>query len=194
MGFIIQDCAVLMQCLVNQILFWYVLWQLDTQLKSNQEAIATHGSSWSKLTASLLSASSLCHTRLVRSLGNLHVVAGDRDPVCCEPCGSHRDTASATANTGALINLNVARVHLQASSLRPTLSHMETWAAFAHNYWCSVFCEEMFSIYVQTRKVIQWFLLSFGSHSMVRSVKTSFHWCLCKSSQTPEAQHSLSPS
>lgn len=99
-------------------------------MKSNQEAIATHGSLCIKLTASLLSASSLCHTRLVRSLGNLHVVAGDRDPMCCEQCGSHRDTASATTNTGTLINLNMA--HLQASSLRLTLSHMET--AFAHKY------------------------------------------------------------
>lgn len=99
-------------------------------MKSNQEAIATHGSLCIKLTASLLPASSLCHTRLVRSLGNLHVVAGDRDPMCCEHCGSHRDTASATTNTGTLINLNMA--HLQASSLRLTLSHMET--AFAHKY------------------------------------------------------------
>lgn len=37
------------------------------------------------LTASLLSASSLCHGRLVRSLGNLHVVTGSRDPMCCGP-------------------------------------------------------------------------------------------------------------
>ncbi|CAJ1069033.1 dual specificity protein phosphatase CDC14C-like isoform X2 [Xyrichtys novacula] len=58
--------------------------------------------------------SSLCHTRLVRSLGNLHVVAGDRDPMCCEPCGSHKDTASTTANTGPLINLNMVQVHLQS--------------------------------------------------------------------------------
>ncbi|XP_047447433.1 dual specificity protein phosphatase CDC14B isoform X3 [Mugil cephalus] len=58
--------------------------------------------------------SSLCHTRLVRSLGNLHVAAGDRDPMCCEPCGSHRDTASVTPNTGTLINLNMAQVHLQS--------------------------------------------------------------------------------
>lgn len=101
-----------------------------TQLKSNQEAIATHGSWWYKLTASLLSASSLCHTRLVRSLGNLHVVAGDRDPMRCEPGGSHRDTA----NTGTLINLNMAQVHLQASSRRPTLSLSETWATFAHKH------------------------------------------------------------
>ncbi len=101
-------------------------------MKSSQEAIATHESLWGKLTASLLPASSLCHTRLVRSLGNLHVVAGDRDPMYCEPCGSHRDTASATANTGTLINLNMAQVHMQASSLRPTPSHMEAWAAFTH--------------------------------------------------------------
>ncbi|KAI3372747.1 hypothetical protein L3Q82_023209, partial [Scortum barcoo] len=101
-------------------------------------ALSEHSDSRKRTRTSLpahgVGGSSLCHTRLVRSLGNLHVVAGDRDPMCCEPCGSHRDTASAAANTGALINLNVARVHLQASSLRPTLNHMETWAAFAHDY------------------------------------------------------------
>uniref|UniRef100_A0A3Q1J4G8 protein-tyrosine-phosphatase n=1 Tax=Anabas testudineus TaxID=64144 RepID=A0A3Q1J4G8_ANATE len=90
-------------------------------LSQEENKIHTRSSSQSlsKLTASLLSASSLCHTRLVRSLGNLHVVAGDRDPMCCEPCGSRRDTASATANTSTLINLNMAQVHLQASSRRP---------------------------------------------------------------------------
>lgn len=134
-------------------------------MKSNQEAIATHGSLCIKLTASLLSASSLCHTRLVRSLGNLHVVAGDRDPMCCEQCGSHRDTASATTNTGTLINLNMA--HLQASSLRLTLSHMET--AFAHKLFLFFLLINFLLTdvlhAVQTGKhIFKWFLLSFGSY------------------------------
>uniref|UniRef100_A0A3Q3NEA6 protein-tyrosine-phosphatase n=1 Tax=Mastacembelus armatus TaxID=205130 RepID=A0A3Q3NEA6_9TELE len=81
----------------------------------SQEAIGTHGSLWTILTTSPLSASSLCHTRLVRSLGNLNVVAGDMDPMNCEPCGSHRERDSATTNTGTLINLNMVQVHLQAS-------------------------------------------------------------------------------
>lgn len=85
-----------------------------TQLKSSQRG---YSHSWGELTASLLSASSLCHTRLVRSLGNLHVVADDRDPMCWEPSGGRRDAASAAANTGPLVNLNMAQVHLQASSL-----------------------------------------------------------------------------
>lgn len=76
--------------------------------------MATHASVCGTLTASLLSASSLCSTRLVRSLGNLHVVAGERDPVFCEQWGSHRDKDSAATNTGTLNNLNMA--HLQASS------------------------------------------------------------------------------
>ncbi|XP_068460854.1 dual specificity protein phosphatase CDC14B isoform X1 [Clinocottus analis] len=66
--------------------------------------------------------SSLCHTRLVRSLGNLHVVAGDREPMCWEPCGGHRETASAAANAGPLINLNMAQVHLQTHRLQRTES------------------------------------------------------------------------
>lgn len=76
--------------------------------------MATHASVCGTLTASVLSASSLCSTRLVRSLGNLHVVAGERDPVFCEQWGSHRDTGSATTNNDTLNNLNMA--HLQASS------------------------------------------------------------------------------
>lgn len=84
------------------------------QMRSSQEAMATHASVCGSLTASVLSASSLCSTRLVRSLGNLHVVAGERDPVFCEQWGSHRDKDSATTNTDTLNNLNMA--HLQASS------------------------------------------------------------------------------
>lgn len=83
--------------------------------------MATHASMCGALTASVLSASSLCSSRLVRSLGNLHVVAGERDAVFCEQWGSRRDTDSATTNTDTLNNLNMA--HLQASS---PLSHMET--------------------------------------------------------------------
>uniref|UniRef100_A0A3Q3VZ04 protein-tyrosine-phosphatase n=1 Tax=Mola mola TaxID=94237 RepID=A0A3Q3VZ04_MOLML len=70
-----------------------------------REAIATPGSLCRVLTASVLSASSLCHTRLVRSLGNLHVVAGNS-----EQWGSRRDTASTTTSTGTLINLNMAHL------------------------------------------------------------------------------------
>lgn len=80
----------------------------------NREAIATHESLLSTLTASLFSTSSLCNTRLVRSLGNLHVVAGGKDPMCCEPCDSHRQTASVTTN----LSLSMGQVHLQASFLR----------------------------------------------------------------------------
>lgn len=83
-------------------------------MRSSQEAMATHASVCRTLTASVLSASSLCSTRLVRSLGNLHVVAGERDPVFCEQWGSHRDKDSATTDTDTLNNLNMA--HLQASS------------------------------------------------------------------------------
>lgn len=66
------------------------------------------------LTASVLSASSPCSGRLVRSLGNLHVAAAERDPVFCERRGSRRDKDSGATNTGALNNLNMAQ--LQASS------------------------------------------------------------------------------
>ncbi|XP_034026453.1 dual specificity protein phosphatase CDC14B isoform X3 [Thalassophryne amazonica] len=80
-------------------------------------ALSDHSDSRKRTRTSLpangVRSSSVCHTRLVRSLGNLHVMAGDRDPMCYEPCGSHRDTSSAT-NTGGL-NLNMAQVHLQAS-------------------------------------------------------------------------------
>uniref|UniRef100_A0A3P9BHM0 Cell division cycle 14B n=1 Tax=Maylandia zebra TaxID=106582 RepID=A0A3P9BHM0_9CICH len=58
--------------------------------------------------------SSLCNTRLVRSLGNLHVVAGGKDPMCCEPCDSHRQTASVTTNLGSPISLSMGQVHLQS--------------------------------------------------------------------------------
>ncbi|XP_062237683.1 dual specificity protein phosphatase CDC14B isoform X2 [Platichthys flesus] len=86
--------------------------------KTNPMALSDQSDSRKRTRTSLpansVGGSSLCHTRLVRSLGNLHVVAGDRDPMCCEPCGSHRDAASATANTGTFINLNMAQVHLQS--------------------------------------------------------------------------------
>ncbi|XP_037338541.2 dual specificity protein phosphatase CDC14B isoform X2 [Pungitius pungitius] len=66
------------------------------------------------LPASAVEEGSLCHTRLVRSLGNLHVAADDRDPMCWEPSGGRRDAASAAANTGPLVNLNMAQGHLQS--------------------------------------------------------------------------------
>ncbi|KAL6114009.1 cdc14b [Pungitius sinensis] len=72
------------------------------------------------LPASAVEEGSLCHTRLVRSLGNLHVVADDRDPMCWEPSGGRRDTASAAANLGPLVNLNMAQGHLQTHRLQRT--------------------------------------------------------------------------
>ncbi|XP_037338542.2 dual specificity protein phosphatase CDC14B isoform X3 [Pungitius pungitius] len=72
------------------------------------------------LPASAVEEGSLCHTRLVRSLGNLHVAADDRDPMCWEPSGGRRDAASAAANTGPLVNLNMAQGHLQTHSLQRT--------------------------------------------------------------------------
>ncbi|XP_039476681.1 dual specificity protein phosphatase CDC14B isoform X3 [Oreochromis aureus] len=62
--------------------------------------------------------SSLCNTRLVRSLGNLHVVAGGKDPMCCEPCDSYRQTASVTTNLGSPISLSMGQVHLQTYRLQ----------------------------------------------------------------------------
>lgn len=79
--------------------------------------MATHASVCGALTASVLSASSLGSTRLVRSLGNLHVVAGERDPVFCEQWGSRRDRGSPASNTDTRNSLNMA--HLQASSPLP---------------------------------------------------------------------------
>ncbi|KAM4617103.1 dual specificity protein phosphatase CDC14B isoform 5-T5 [Polymixia lowei] len=83
----------------------------------NPSALSNHSDcrkrTRSSLPANGVGGSSLCHTRLARSLGNLHVVAGDRDLVCCEPCGSHRDTAGATTNRGTLINLNMS-LHTQS--------------------------------------------------------------------------------
>ncbi|XP_038164015.1 dual specificity protein phosphatase CDC14B isoform X1 [Cyprinodon tularosa] len=72
------------------------------------------------LPANGVGGSSLSHTGLVRSLGNLHVVAGNSDPMYCEPCGSHRDTASVRANTGTFTNLNAAQGHLQTCCVTRT--------------------------------------------------------------------------
>ncbi|CAL8251041.1 unnamed protein product [Boreogadus saida] len=55
--------------------------------------------------------SSLCHSRLARSLGNLHVQTGDRDLLCFEPCGKPRETNCSMANRGTLTNLNTAKAH-----------------------------------------------------------------------------------
>lgn len=51
-------------------------------------ALSEHSDSRKRSRSSLpanASGSSLCHGRLVRSLGNLHVVTGSRDPMCCGP-------------------------------------------------------------------------------------------------------------
>ncbi|XP_017267894.1 dual specificity protein phosphatase CDC14B isoform X3 [Kryptolebias marmoratus] len=80
-------------------------------------ALSDHSESRKRTRTSLpangVGGSSLCQTRLVRSLGNLHVVAGNSDPMGCEPCGSHRDK-------GPLINLNTTRGHLQMHCLPRT--------------------------------------------------------------------------
>ncbi|KAM4617101.1 dual specificity protein phosphatase CDC14B isoform 3-T3 [Polymixia lowei] len=90
----------------------------------NPSALSNHSDcrkrTRSSLPANGVGGSSLCHTRLARSLGNLHVVAGDRDLVCCEPCGSHRDTAGATTNRGTLINLNMVQAHQQTHCVQRT--------------------------------------------------------------------------
>ncbi|XP_019743892.1 dual specificity protein phosphatase CDC14B isoform X1 [Hippocampus comes] len=49
------------------------------------------------------------------SLGNLHVVASNREPVCCEPCGGHSDAT----NMCTPVNLNMA--HLQSLRRRRRL-------------------------------------------------------------------------
>ncbi|KAF7200522.1 dual specificity protein phosphatase CDC14B isoform X1 [Nothobranchius furzeri] len=80
-------------------------------------ALSEHSESRKRTRTSLpangVGGSSLCQTRLVRSLGNLHVVAGRSDPMCCEPCNGRRDTAP-------LINLNTAKAHLQMHGLPRT--------------------------------------------------------------------------
>ncbi|XP_041753210.1 dual specificity protein phosphatase CDC14C isoform X1 [Coregonus clupeaformis] len=62
------------------------------------------------LPANSVGGSSLCHSRLARSLGSMHVVASDRETVCCESSGCHRDTAAnagSPVSTGNLSNLNM---------------------------------------------------------------------------------------
>ncbi|XP_028269135.1 dual specificity protein phosphatase CDC14B isoform X4 [Parambassis ranga] len=100
-----------------------VIFQASVQgCKTSSLALSDHSDTRKRTRTSLpangVGGSSLCHTRLVRSLGNLHVVADDREPMFCEPCGSHRDTASATPNTSTLLNLNMAQVHLQTHYLQ----------------------------------------------------------------------------
>ncbi|XP_056128720.1 dual specificity protein phosphatase CDC14B isoform X2 [Lampris incognitus] len=84
----------------------------------NPPAMSNHSDSRKRTRTSLpangVGGSSLCHSRLARSLGFLNVEAGDRDPVCCEPHGSHRGTGTSTTNTGTLINLNMANAPQQS--------------------------------------------------------------------------------
>ncbi|XP_012773533.1 dual specificity protein phosphatase CDC14B isoform X5 [Maylandia zebra] len=92
-------------------------------LKSKRQARSSSGSLSQEenkmhTRSSSQSLSSLCNTRLVRSLGNLHVVAGGKDPMCCEPCDSHRQTASVTTNLGSPISLSMGQVHLQTYRLQ----------------------------------------------------------------------------
>ncbi|KAM9547650.1 dual specificity protein phosphatase CDC14C-like isoform 1-T1 [Salvelinus alpinus] len=76
------------------------------------------------LPANSVGGSSLCHSRLARSLDSMHVVASDREPVCREPSGCRRDTVN-------LPNINMLQAPRKASpsstfslgstSLSPTL-------------------------------------------------------------------------
>ncbi|XP_077571513.1 dual specificity protein phosphatase CDC14C-like isoform X1 [Stigmatopora nigra] len=79
----------------------------------NSLALSDHSDSRKRTRTSLptagIACSSIYRTPLVGSLGNLHVVASEREAVCFEPCDGHRDAA---ANTCTSVNLNMA--HLQS--------------------------------------------------------------------------------
>lgn len=132
-------------------------------MRSSQEAMATHASVCRTLTASVLSASSLCSTRLVRSLGNLHVVAGERDPVFCEQWGSHRDKDSATTATDTLNNLNMA--HLQASS---PLTRSEPFGDCTCTELDRVFWQQMSSTLERSGNLNVFFPALCGAHLLER--------------------------
>ncbi|XP_077456937.1 dual specificity protein phosphatase CDC14B isoform X2 [Stigmatopora argus] len=78
----------------------------------NSLALTDHSDSRKRTRTSLpttgMASSSIYRTPLVGSLGNLHVVASEREAVCFEPCDGHRDAA----NTCTSVNLNMA--HLQS--------------------------------------------------------------------------------
>lgn len=105
------------------------------QTWSSQEAMATHASVCGTLTASILSASSLCSTRLVRSLGNLHVVAGERDPVFCEQWGSHRHRQCYNQHWHSQ-----QLKHGAPAGKLPSDWLWATWRLHSHRAW-SVFCQ-----------------------------------------------------
>nr|XP_061804536.1 dual specificity protein phosphatase CDC14C-like [Nerophis lumbriciformis] len=78
----------------------------------NSLALSDHSDSRKRtrtsLPASGMACSSIYRTPRVGSLGNLHVVAGEQEPVCCVPCDGHRDAA----NTCTAVNLNMAHLQL----------------------------------------------------------------------------------
>ncbi|XP_041757416.1 dual specificity protein phosphatase CDC14C isoform X2 [Coregonus clupeaformis] len=64
--------------------------------------------------------------RLARSLDSMHVVASDREPVCCEPSGCHRDTVNAGSpvSTGNLPNLNMLQAPQKTHCVQRTENSM----------------------------------------------------------------------
>ncbi|XP_049619566.1 dual specificity protein phosphatase CDC14B isoform X2 [Syngnathus scovelli] len=74
---------------------------------ANSVALSDH-SDTRKRTRTSLPDSGIACSPLIGSLDNLHVAANDRELVFCEPCGGHRDAASACTP----VNLNMA--HLQS--------------------------------------------------------------------------------
>ncbi|XP_023834703.1 dual specificity protein phosphatase CDC14C isoform X2 [Salvelinus sp. IW2-2015] len=78
----------------------------------------------SSLPANSVGGSSLCSSRLARSLGSMHVVASDREPVCCESSGCHRDTATNAGSTGNLPNLNMLQAPQKTHCVQRTENSM----------------------------------------------------------------------
>ncbi|XP_064792850.1 dual specificity protein phosphatase CDC14C-like isoform X5 [Oncorhynchus masou masou] len=98
-------------------------------LKSKRQARTTTGSLSQEenkihTRSSSQSLSSLCSSRLARSLGSMHVVASDREPVCCESSGCHRDTATNAGSTGNLPNLNMLQAPQKTHCVRRTENSM----------------------------------------------------------------------
>uniref|UniRef100_A0A8C7H0J9 protein-tyrosine-phosphatase n=1 Tax=Oncorhynchus kisutch TaxID=8019 RepID=A0A8C7H0J9_ONCKI len=69
------------------------------------------------LPANSVGGSSLCHSRLARSLDSMHVVTSDREPVCREPSCCRRDTVN-------LPNLNMLQAPRKTHCVQKTENSM----------------------------------------------------------------------
>ncbi|XP_010890778.1 dual specificity protein phosphatase CDC14B isoform X3 [Esox lucius] len=78
------------------------------------------------LPANSVGGSSMCHSRLARSLGSMHVVASDRDTLCHEPSGGQRHTVNAAGpiSTDNLPNLNMPQAPQKTHCVQRTESSM----------------------------------------------------------------------